>query len=86
MDCIVHWVAKSQTRLSNFHFHFQNATETQKKNCAVYGEGAVSNRTCQKWFAKFQAEDFSLDDTPRSGILDKIDSNQIETVIENNQC
>ena len=22
MDCIVHWVAKSQTRLRNFHFHF----------------------------------------------------------------
>ena len=22
MDCIVHWVAKSQTRLSDFHFHF----------------------------------------------------------------
>ena len=85
MDCIVHGVAKSQTWLSNFHFHFQNATETPK-NCAVYGEGAMTNRTCQKWFAKFQAEDFSLDDTPRSGILDKIDSNQIETVIENNQC
>ena len=24
MDCIVHGVAKSQTRLSDFHFHFQN--------------------------------------------------------------
>ena len=23
MDCIVHGVAKSQTRMSNFHFHFQ---------------------------------------------------------------
>ena len=21
--------------------------------CAVYGEGAVTDRTCQKWFAKF---------------------------------
>ena len=24
MDCIVHGVAKSQTRLSNFHFHFRS--------------------------------------------------------------
>ena len=24
MDCIVHGVAKSQTRLSDFHFHFSN--------------------------------------------------------------
>ena len=21
--------------------------------CAVYGEGAVTDETCQKWFAKF---------------------------------
>ena len=25
----------------------------KKKICAVYGEGAVTDRTCQKWFAKF---------------------------------
>ena len=40
----------------------KNATETHKKICAVYGEGAVTDRTCQKWFAKFRAADFSLDD------------------------
>ena len=26
---------------------------TQKKICAVYGEGAVTDPTCQKWFVKF---------------------------------
>ena len=31
----------------------ENATEIQKKTCAVYGEGAVTDGTCQKWFAKF---------------------------------
>ena len=25
----------------------------QKKICAVYGEGAVTDQMCQKWFAKF---------------------------------
>ena len=30
-----------------------------KKKCVVYGEGAVTDRTCQKWFVKFCAEDFS---------------------------
>ena len=25
----------------------------KKKNCAVCGEGAVTDRMCQKWFAKF---------------------------------
>ena len=57
----------------------------QKKICAVYGEGAVTDRTCQKWFAKFCAGDFSLDDAPRSGRPVEVDNDQIETLIENNQ-
>ena len=52
----------------------KNATETQKKICVVYGEGAVTDRTCQKWFAKFRAGDFSLDDAPRSGRPVEVDS------------
>ena len=32
----------------------KNATERQKKKiCSVYGEGAVTDQTCQKWFVKF---------------------------------
>ena len=31
----------------------KNTTETQQKTCAVYGEGAVIDRTCQKWFVTF---------------------------------
>ena len=52
----------------------------------MYGEGAVTDQTCQKWFAKFRARDFSLDDAPRSGRPVEVDSDQIETLIENNQC
>ena len=42
--------------------------------------------TCQKWFVKFHAGDFLLDDTPQSGRLVEIDDNDIKTLIENNQC
>ena len=31
----------------------KNTTEMQKKICAASGEGAVTDRTCEKWFAKF---------------------------------
>ena len=31
----------------------KNATEMKKKIYAVYGEGAVTDQMCQKWFAKF---------------------------------
>ena len=37
------------------------------KTWAVYGEGAVTDRMRQKWFAKFCAGDLSLDDAPWSG-------------------
>ena len=57
----------------------KNTTATQKKICAVYGEGAVTDPTCQKWFAKFRTGDFSLDDAPRSGRPAEVDSDQIET-------
>ena len=40
---------------------------------------------CQKWFVKLRAGDFFLDDTPRLGKPVEVDSDQIETLIENNQ-
>ena len=52
----------------------------KKKICAVYGEGAVTDGTCQKLFVKFRAGDFSLGDAPRSGRQVEVDSDQIETL------
>ena len=46
----------------------------------------MTDRTCQKWFAKFCAGDFLLDDAPQTGRPVEVDSNQIETLIKNNQC
>ena len=40
---------------------------------------------CQKWFAKFHGGNLSLDDAPQSGRLVEVNSDQIETLIENNQ-
>ena len=64
----------------------KNATETHTKMCAVCGEGAVTDQICQKWFAKFHVWDFLLDNAPWLGRPVEVDNNQIETLIENNQC
>ena len=64
----------------------KNATETQKKICIVYAEGAMTVGTCQKWFAEFRVGDFSLDDAPQSDRPVEVDSFQIKTLTENNQC
>ena len=50
----------------------------------MYGEGAVADRVCPKWFLKYHAGDFSLDIAPRSGRQAEVDSDQVETLIENN--
>ena len=46
----------------------------------------MTDRMCQKCSGKFCAGDSSVDDAPRSGGPVEVDSNQIETLIENNQC
>ena len=51
----------------------------------MYGEGAATEWTCQKSFAKFHAGDFSLDNAPLLGRPVEVDSDQIETLIESNQ-
>ena len=53
----------------------KNATEMQKKNCTAYGEGAVTDETCQKWFAKLHAGVFLLDSAPQLGRTVEVDSN-----------
>ena len=63
----------------------KNATETQEKICTVYGGGAVTDRMCKKGFAKFCAGDFSLNNAPWLGRTVEVDSDHIETLIENNQ-
>ena len=56
----------------------KNSTDSQKKICAVQGEGA--DQTCQKWFAKFYAGDFLLDDAPWLGRPVEVDDDQIKTL------
>ena len=72
-------------------YHFKKGKNTiemrkKKKTCAVYGEGAVTDRMCQKWFVKFCAGDFLLDIASQSGRPVQLDSYHTETLIENNQC
>jgi len=52
------------------------------KICAVYGEGAVAERTMRKWFARSKG-DFN-EDQERPGRSSITDEDQIKTLIENN--
>ena len=52
----------------------------------MYEEAAMTDQMCQKWFAMFCAGAFSLDNAPQLVRQVVVDTNQIETLIENNQC
>ena len=77
--CVAILILKMEEKKQHFQhivlYYFKkgkNATETHRKICAVYGDGAVTDQTCQKWFTKFRAGDFSLDDAPWLGIPVKL--------------
>ena len=54
----------------------KNTIETQKKVCAVYGEGAAIDQMHQKCSVKFSAGDFSPDNAPWSAKPIEVDSDQ----------
>lgn len=41
----------------------KNATEMQNKKCVIFGECTVNDQICRKWFVKFDARDFLLNNT-----------------------
>lgn len=67
-----------------FHRKGKNATQASNKICAVYGKGAVAERTVRKWFVRFKADDFNFKDQERPGRTSTTDEDQIKTLIENN--
>ncbi|GFW37563.1 histone-lysine N-methyltransferase SETMAR [Trichonephila clavipes] len=42
------------------------AVQARKKLTDVYGEGVLTVRQCQNWFAKFRSDNFDVEDAPRS--------------------
>lgn len=53
----------------------ENATQSCKKICAVYGQGTLSEATAKRWFSRFRSGNFDIKDAPRPGrpITQKVD-------------
>ena len=65
--CVAILILKMEENKQHFQhsilYYFKKgkiATEMQEATYAVYGEGAMTDRMCQKWFVKFFSEDFLL--------------------------
>ena len=64
----------------------KNAPETPThKRFVQCGQTAVTDQMCQKWFVKLPTGGSSLDQAPGFGRPAEVESDQIETITENNQ-
>ena len=57
------------------------ATEAAREICAVYGEGAIAERTARYWFAKFKSGNFDLKDASRSGRPSEFDEVRLNQLL-----
>ena len=48
----------------------------------VYGEHALAERTCQKWFARFKSGDFGLEDEEHPGQPKKFEDEEMEVLLD----
>jgi len=58
------------------------ATEAVRNICGAMGVGLVSNRVAQMWFNKFKSGQFDLIDEPRSGRPEKLDNDELLSLVE----
>lgn len=60
------------------------AAETHRRICAVYGEAALQGSTVRKWFARFKAGNFGVEDEPRSGRPQVVETDEIVSLVTSN--
>ena len=62
------------------------AAESHRILVEVYGEHALAERTCQKWFARFKSGDFDLEDEERPGQPKKFEDEELEAIFDEHCC
>ncbi|KOC64196.1 Histone-lysine N-methyltransferase SETMAR [Habropoda laboriosa] len=60
------------------------AAKAARDICAVYGEGAIAERTARDWYAKFKNGNFDLKDAPRSGRPVEFDEERLNQLLHVN--
>ena len=65
---------------------WNNATVACANLCSVFGEDAVTDCTCQRWFSKFKSGDLSVDNEPHVGHPTKFDDEVLQAMLEEDPC
>ena len=62
------------------------AAESHRILVEVYGEHALAERTCQKWFARLKTSDFGLEVEERPGQPKKFEDEELEALLNEDCC
>ncbi|GFY26092.1 histone-lysine N-methyltransferase SETMAR [Trichonephila clavipes] len=63
----------------------KNAVQARKKLTDVYGEGVLTVRQYQNWFAKFRSGNFDVEDAPRLERPVEADKDAIKALVDANR-
>ena len=64
----------------------KTAAESHRILLEVYGEHALAERMCQKWFARFKRGDFVLEDEKRPGQPKKLEDEELKALLDEDSC
>ena len=64
----------------------KTAAESHRIFVEVYGEHALAERTCRKWFGRFKTCDFGLEDEDRPGQPKKFGDEELEALPDEDCC
>ena len=64
----------------------KSVAESHRILVEVYGDHALSEWTCQKWFARFKSGDFDLEDQERAGCTKKFEDAELEALLDEDLC
>lgn len=70
------------------HYFNMNKTAAESHRILedVYGEHALAEQTCRKWFARFKSGDFDLEDKERPGQPKKFEDEELEELLNEDSC
>lgn len=64
----------------------KSATDSHRILLDVYGDHALGERTCQKWFVRFKSGNFDLTDGERPGQPKKFQDEELEALLDEDAC
>jgi histone-lysine N-methyltransferase SETMAR len=66
-----------------YEFHLgKTAVETTQNICTAYGDGALSIRTCERWFAKFRSGNENLEDEPHQRRPPELSDEDVQSLLD----